>query len=127
MELTMCYCLLSVRGNCDDLKCFDQTFGENGERYSCNNLHPAPAGLDHNADYLWKKGNWDTPWDIHKCFVSKQAEKYEYVIIIPCDAPLGVVIAASERYPNLEFTLSYGSYIEEGQMTYDNGKLVHEK
>lgn len=124
MEIKFCICYLTVSGNTVDLLRFDREFEQSGTGYSNNNLYPTPAGLDANDAYSWRNSNWGTPWDIEKCFVSKKDDKFEYVIKIAWEAPQGVILEASRRFPGLSFSYSYGSYNVEGITVFENGKAV---
>ena len=124
MENKICVWFLTVTGSGVDLLRFDREFDQNGAGYSIDNLYPTPAGLNDNDAYSWRNSNWGTPWDIHKCFVSKQGDRFEYVIKTLWEAPQGSVLEVSKRYPRLCFDMSYGTYIDECKTTIENGEAV---
>jgi len=129
---------LTVTGDPDDLRSFvDVSVGEDKEGSPVVRFEgaaPEPDGLDGDAAYRWRLGNWGTKWTDAELYYDDTGEadvaagEIELQFSTAWSPPGAWVGAAAARWPGLRFDLrwsepsmsAYGRVVGEHGVAYDD-------
>lgn len=95
-----------------DYEALGKTYLENLEKYG------------YTTWYDWRIANWDTKWNAHDCY---SLDDHSIEFQTAWSTPEGIIKTLSEKYPSLEFEVSYADEdfgYNVGKYTYQDGEII---
>lgn len=130
------YCTLRIEGKEEDLKRFYEENKSDGLELDFHKCTPPPP--EGYSEYTWTVDSWGTKWNAQECesdFYKMDDEDditrhyLSYQFFTAWDEPYGWLQLASDKYPHLEFLLTFEDegWNHCGEHEAFNGVVDHHK